>query len=64
MNDGIYKSRSKDYTNSFRKMMYDNDTEMNNVIGNLEENSFIKEQNELLAEYKKNCKKLIKKWNL
>jgi hypothetical protein len=64
MNEGIYKSRSKDYTNPFRKMMYDNETEMNNVIGNLDDNSFILEQNELLATYKKNCKKLIKKWNL
>lgn len=37
-----YDSRSKDYSNSFRTMMYDNTEEMDEVVGKLEENSFIK----------------------
>ncbi len=40
----IYDSRAKDYDSSFRKMMYDNDKEMENVIGRLEENVFINQQ--------------------
>ena len=41
---GIYDSRAKDYTNPFRKMVYGNDTEMNNVVGKLEDNTFIQQQ--------------------
>ncbi|MDX2047452.1 MAG: DUF4954 family protein [Chitinophagaceae bacterium] len=49
---GIYHSREKDYTNSFRKMVYDNAEQMNKVLGKLEENSFIKMQNEELSRFK------------
>ncbi|TDH28113.1 DUF4954 family protein [Segetibacter sp. 3557_3] len=44
MTKNIYRSRAKDYTNEFRKMVYENDEEMNAVVGKLEDNSFIKEQ--------------------
>ena len=33
MSKGIYKSRAKDYTNPFRKMVYETKEEMNAVIG-------------------------------
>ncbi len=36
------ESRSKDYQNEFRKMMYDSDEEMTAVLGNLNDNMFIK----------------------
>ena len=46
----IYKSREKDYSNPFRSMVYESKAEMDIVIGSLEDNTFIKsEQEELLA---------------
>lgn len=51
---GIYDSRAKDYTNPFRKMVYDNDAEMDKVIGKLEDNSFIQLQLAALGNLKEN----------
>lgn len=42
--DRIKLTRAKDYTNEFRKMVYENEVEMNIVIGNLKDNGFIKTQ--------------------
>lgn len=42
--DRIKDTRAKDYSNEFRKMVYLNDDEMNVVIGKLDDNSFIKNQ--------------------
>ncbi len=53
MTTGISTSRAKDYTNPFRKMVYDDVEEMNEVVGKLEDNSFIIEQNEELKKFKK-----------
>lgn len=61
---GIYDAREKDYTNPFRKMVYETNEEMNNVIGSLEDNSFIQGQLELLDQMKKEVKQIIKKWTL
>ncbi len=47
---GIYDSRSKDYSNPFRKMVYENDEEMKKVVGSLENNSFIQLQYKKLDE--------------
>jgi hypothetical protein len=47
---GILTSREKDYTNAYRKMVYDNQKEMNAVLGKLEDNSFIQEQYKALDE--------------
>ncbi len=44
MGKGIYDSRAKDYSNPFRKMVYETNEEMNKVIGAIEENTFIQEQ--------------------
>lgn len=57
---GIYDSRAKDYSNSFRKMVYDTVAEMNAVLGKLEQNSFIKEQETQLKQYKLEVAQLIK----
>lgn len=46
----IKSSREKDYTNPFRKMVYENQAEMNAIVGDLNDNSFIAEQE---AELKK-----------
>lgn len=53
MGKGIYESRAKDYTNPFRKMVFDNNEEMNKVTGKLEENSFIQSQLKELDNFKK-----------
>ncbi|HEY0752248.1 MAG TPA: DUF4954 family protein [Chitinophagaceae bacterium] len=49
----IYESRAKDYTNQFRKMTYDNQDEMDEVVGKLEENQFIIQQEKELKDLKK-----------
>ena len=59
MVEGIYNSRAKDYTNPFRKMVYDTTEEMNAVIGKLEENSFIKQQQDNLIIYKNEVNRII-----
>ncbi len=46
----IEKTRAKDYSNPFRKMVYENEAEMIAVVGDLKDNGFIKEQNQLLKE--------------
>jgi hypothetical protein len=56
---GIYESRSKDYSNPFRKMVYENREEMDKVTGRLEDNSFIRQEQEALAGFKKSAKKVI-----
>lgn len=61
---GIYQSRAKDYSNPFRKMVYESVDEMNKVIGTLEDNSFIQLQMKAMDEMKKEIRSLSKKWGL
>ena len=58
---GIYDSRAKDYSNPFRKMVYDTNEEMNKVLGRLEDNSFIQQQLADLDVMKKQVKAVIRK---
>jgi len=58
--NNIYESRAKDYTNPFRMMVYQNAEEMNNVIGRLDENTFIKKEKQELNAYKRTIDRLIK----
>ena len=58
---GIYESRAKDYSNPFKKMVYDTNEEMNRVIGRLEDNSFIQQQLGELEEMKKLVKSVGRK---
>jgi Domain of unknown function (DUF4954) len=60
MAKGILKSREKDYTNEFRKMVYENNEEMNQVLGKIENNTFIQEQLEGLEEFKVQVTNLLK----
>ena len=53
MTEGILKSREKDYSNAYRKMVYENNEEMNKVLGAFEDNSFVQSQFEGLENYKK-----------
>ncbi|HTE09593.1 MAG TPA: hypothetical protein VK645_01465, partial [Chitinophagaceae bacterium] len=61
---GIYDSRAKDYTNPFRKMVYENRKEMDTVTGKLENNSFIKQEQENLIDFKKSIQNIIKNFKL
>lgn len=61
---GIYDSRSKDYTNPFRQMVYENLQEMNVVTGKLEDNSFIKKEIADLKMYKTAIAARLKKLGL
>ncbi|MBS1628354.1 MAG: DUF4954 family protein [Bacteroidetes bacterium] len=60
----IFNSRKKDYTNTFRKMMYSSEEEMNNVLGSLQENTFIKQQKEVLKNYTKQIATLKKQFSI
>lgn len=59
---GIYDSRAKDYSNPFRKMVYESTGEMNEVVGKLEDNSFIKQQVAELKQFKIEIAALKKKF--
>ena len=56
----IIQSRKKDYTNPFRQMVYDSETEMNNVVGNFDDNSFIKQKQNEFENFKLLIQKLKK----
>jgi hypothetical protein len=62
MSKGIYDSRAKDYSNPFRKMVYENKDEMNAVVGKIEDNQFIQDQFKELENFKKTVKELMKKF--
>jgi hypothetical protein len=61
---GIFNSREKDYTNPYRKMVYETNEEMNKVLGALEDNSFIQSQFEALDTFKTEVNDLITKIKL
>ncbi|HEX2683465.1 MAG TPA: DUF4954 domain-containing protein, partial [Ferruginibacter sp.] len=48
MTDGISESRAKDYQNPFRQMVYEDEKEMEKVLGSFESNSFITQEKENL----------------
>lgn len=61
MSNQIIRSRQKDYLNPFRKMLYETETEMNEVVGILTENPFIKKQEEKKQLSIQKIEHLIKK---
>jgi hypothetical protein len=62
MSKGIYESRAKDYSNPFRKMIYENKAEMDAVMGKIEDNHFIQDQLKELDVFKKTVMSLVKKF--
>lgn len=56
----VEKSRSKDYKNPFRTMVYDNKKEMEKVIGKLSDDSFIAQAKLQTNQYKASAKKALK----
>lgn len=61
ISQAIYESRKKDYSNPFRTMMYESQSEMDSVVGKIEDNQFIQSQFEELEVFKKDTSKLLKK---
>jgi hypothetical protein len=55
MTQNIHDSRAKDYENPFRKMVYDNDKEMEAVMGSLADNTFIRQQKKELNTFIADC---------
>lgn len=64
MTKNIYESRAKDYQNKFRKMVYDNEKEMENVVGRLADNIFIAQQKETLTGFRSSAEKIITTFGL
>ena len=64
MTENIYTSRAKDYQNYFKKMVYDSEKEMEAVVGKLEDNSFINQQNEELTTFRKRVQNLLLNFSL
>ncbi|GGH28942.1 DUF4954 family protein [Sphingobacterium alkalisoli] len=58
INKEIFKSRSKDYENQFRKMVYDSEEEMDKVVGKLSDNAFINQQADELAMLENQIKQI------
>jgi len=58
---GIFDSRAKDYSNPFRKMVYETPEEMNRVIGRLEDNTFIQDQLKELDELRKSVRSIVRR---
>lgn len=61
MTENIFDSREKDYVNPFRLMVYENPAEMYKVVGKLEDNPFIRQEQENFARYKKDAAAVIRK---
>lgn len=64
MSQSIYQTRSKDYNSNFRKMVYDTQEEMEQVMGKLEDNGFIQQEIEDLKVFKQKINKLRKQFRL
>jgi hypothetical protein len=62
MVESIYQSRAKDYKNPFRKMVYENNEAMEKVLGKLSENTFIKQEQKALDEFKASMQQLMRKF--
>jgi hypothetical protein len=64
LTQNIFASREKDYDNPFRKMVYDNMEQMEQVIGKLSDNQFIKQQEEELEAFRKDVSSILQQINL
>ena len=64
INKSIHDSRAKDYSSPYRKMVYENFAEMNEVVGKLEDNSFINQQIESLTIFKKDILAIKKRFKI
>ena len=61
MYESSISSRQKDYTDYFRKITYKNEAEMLEVVGRLEDNSFLKELKRDTESFNAALEKLFEK---
>ncbi|WP_018626765.1 DUF4954 family protein [Niabella aurantiaca] len=59
MAQSVCTSKAKDYENPFRKMVYDSTAEMEAVVGKLEDNPFVNEQQRETAQFRDTVEQLI-----
>jgi hypothetical protein len=59
MLQGILESRQKDYANPFRQMVYETDAEMEQVLGRLDDNTFIQDQQAALSAFETDTTSLM-----
>jgi len=64
MTKAIYDSRAKDFHSDFRKMVYTSQKQMDKVLGKLDENSFIKQQEDEFRQFKKQVNALVRSFKL
>lgn len=55
----LIASRSKDYQNPFRKMVYDTEKEMNQVMGSFADNPFIKQYRKKTAQFEARAHEML-----
>ena len=60
----IYESRAKDYRSTYRAMVYDNQEEMESVVGKLEDNTFINQQIEEMNAFRNEMASLKNRYEL
>jgi len=58
----IYLSRKKDYDNPFRRMVYDNEKQMEKVLGRIEDNPFIRLNQQISQQYQQQVQQIIQAW--
>ncbi len=63
MLQGILDSRQKDYDNPFRQMVYETEAEMEQVLGRIDDNAFIQEQQAGLSVFETGTKSLLQGLN-
>ncbi|MEO6490761.1 MAG: DUF4954 family protein [Ferruginibacter sp.] len=61
MSKCIYDARAKDYKNPYRKMIYQTNAEMTEVLGRIEDNTFVQGQLAEFESLKKSVKAVIKR---
>lgn len=59
MSKEIHDSRAKDYNNLYRKMVYENEAEMDAVIGRIEDNQFVQQEIKELETFKEEVRGII-----
>ncbi len=59
INDRIFRTREKDYSNPFRKITYRNDDEMIAVMGAPGENGFISEHNDMTEQHLREIDRIL-----
>ena len=64
MVNNIVESRKKDYQNEFRKMVYNNEAEMEQIIGKLEDNVFINQQKIELERFQQSVQHISEIYSL